>query len=95
MNTKQLKEFKGLGKHHNLRDNMTGLELILTDLQEEASKEFMRNKNAQGFSEVSECVDQSVEATKDAKEVFEKRGLSVVKPENTLTERQKRSLKKK
>jgi len=84
MDTKQLKEFKGLGKYHNLRDNMTGLELILTDLQEEASKEFMITKKAQGFNEVSECVDQSVEITKEAKEALEKKGISVVKPENRL-----------
>ena len=37
MTAKEYKQFKGLRKE-NLRDNMDNIELILTDLSEEATK---------------------------------------------------------
>jgi hypothetical protein len=52
MNTKQLKDYKGLGKNHNLRDNMSTMELLLTGIQEETTRELMVDKDAQGFNEV-------------------------------------------
>ena len=47
--TKQHKEYKSLGKNHSLRDHMNGLELVLTMLGEEATKEIARKTDAQGF----------------------------------------------
>lgn len=44
-------KYKGLDKkRHNLRDHMTGLELVLTMLGEEATKEFAIERDAQGFN---------------------------------------------
>lgn len=47
--TDEHKALKGLGKAHNLRDHMSGLELVLTMLGEEATKEIAVNTDAQGF----------------------------------------------
>jgi hypothetical protein len=58
MTAQQLKEFKGLGKHHNIRDNMSLHEMLLTQLQEETSKKLMVGKDAQKFNEVSQCVEK-------------------------------------
>jgi ABC-type antimicrobial peptide transport system ATPase subunit len=71
MNTQELKTYKGLGKHHNLRDNMTTHEILLTQLQEETSKKLMVKKSAQGFNEVAQCVDKGSEVAKKTKEHIE------------------------
>jgi len=47
----EYKDHKGLGKNHNLRDNMTGIELILTMLGETATKQIAIAKDSQGFYE--------------------------------------------
>ena len=50
MNAKEYKEFKGLRKE-SLRDNMDNLELILTDLSEEATKRLARKERPTGLKE--------------------------------------------
>ena len=50
MTAKEYKEFKGLRKE-NLRDNMDNIELILTDLSEEATKLIAKEKNPKGLKE--------------------------------------------
>lgn len=50
MTAKQYKDFKGLRKE-NLRDNMDSIELILTDLSEEATKRIVEEKKPQGLKE--------------------------------------------
>ena len=50
MSVKEYKEFKGL-KKESLRDNMDSLELILTDLSEEATKRIARKQKPQGLKE--------------------------------------------
>jgi prophage antirepressor-like protein len=47
----EYKDHKGLGKNHNLRDNMTGIELILTMLGETATKQIAIAKDSRGFYE--------------------------------------------
>ena len=47
--TREHKEYKRLEKRHSLRDHMTGLELVLTMLGEEATKEIAVNTDARGF----------------------------------------------
>ena len=47
MDAKEYKEFKGLRKE-NLRDNMDNIELILTDLSEEATKRIAYKQNPKG-----------------------------------------------
>ena len=50
MTAKEYKEFKGL-RQESLRDNMDSLELILTDLSEEATKRIARKQKPQGLKE--------------------------------------------
>ena len=49
MTAKEYKEFKGLRKE-NLRDNMDNIELILTDLSEEATKRIAVKKRPKGLN---------------------------------------------
>jgi hypothetical protein len=52
MSPSEYKQFKGLGKGgDNLRDHMTDLELIFSQLSEAATTEIARNDDAQGFYE--------------------------------------------
>lgn len=48
MTAKEYKQFKGLRKE-NLRDNMDNIELILTDLSEEATKQIALKQKPQGL----------------------------------------------
>ena len=50
MTAKEYKEFKGLRKE-SLRDNMDSIELILSDLSEEATKRLARKKKPKGLEE--------------------------------------------
>ena len=50
MTSKEYKEFKGLRKE-NLRDNMDSIELILTDLSEEATKRLAAKQKPKGLKE--------------------------------------------
>ena len=50
MTAKEYKEFKGLRKE-SLRDNMDNIELILTDLSEEATKRLAQKQKPQGLKE--------------------------------------------
>ena len=50
MTAKEYKEFKGLRKE-SLRDNMDNIELILTDLSEEATKRLATKQKTQGLEE--------------------------------------------
>ena len=50
MTAKEYKQFKGLRKE-NLRDNMDNIELILTDLSEEATKQRALKQKPQGLQE--------------------------------------------
>ena len=50
MTAKEYKEYKGLRKE-SLRDNMDSIELILTDLSEEATKRLAAKKKPQGLKE--------------------------------------------
>jgi prophage antirepressor-like protein len=45
------KEVKRLERRHNLRDHMTDLELILTQLAEKSTKEIAQIRDAQGFDQ--------------------------------------------
>jgi len=45
------KQHKNLARSHNLRDHMTDLELILTQLAEKSTKEIAQIRDAQGFDQ--------------------------------------------
>ena len=50
MTANEYKQYKGLRKE-NLRDNMDNIELILTDLSEEATKRIVAKQKPNGLNE--------------------------------------------
>ena len=85
MTAKEYKEFKGLRKE-NLRDNMDNMELILTDLSEEATKRLAAKKKPQGLKENIEVARIGGHVAKVAREDIEKNlGESIVTKENRLS----------
>lgn len=70
MTSKKYKEFKGLEKE-NLRDNMDSIELILTDLSEEATKRLAIKKRPIGLDENIEIAKMGGKVAKVAKDELE------------------------
>lgn len=78
------KKLKGLEKE-NLRDHMTMLELIFTQLGEESTRQIAVEKNAEGFAENMEVARKGGNAAGVARKSYEKnRNVKVVSPENFL-----------
>jgi hypothetical protein len=78
----EYKKLKSL-KRENLRDHMTGLELIFTMLGEEGTRIEATKRDAQGFEENKEAAIDGGSAAGDALEAFEKRtGDKVVTDKN-------------
>lgn len=84
MTAKQYKELKGLRKE-NLRDNMDSIELILTDLSEEATKLIAQEKRPKGLKENIKVARDGGNVAKTAKDNLEQKiGKSIVTPDNRL-----------
>lgn len=84
MTAKEYKQYKGLRKE-NLRDNMDNIELILTDLSEEATKRLVTKQKPNGLKENIKVAKMGGHAAKVAKEDIEKNlGESVVTKTNKL-----------
>ena len=84
MKAKEYKEFKGLRKE-NLRDNMTRIEELLTDLGEEATKELAKKHKPQGLEENKKIAKLGGHAAKSARDDLEKNlGESVITSNNNL-----------
>ena len=84
MSAKEYKEFKGLRKE-SLRDNMDSIEVILTDLSEEATKRLGLKYQPQGLKENIEVAKMGGHAAKLAREDLEKNlGESVISNKNKL-----------
>ena len=84
------KQLKGL-KRENLRDHMTGLELIFSMLGEAATTEITRVDDAQGFHESKIAARKGGGvAGKARKDLEKKTGKRVVTPENYLSEPESR-----
>ena len=84
MTAKEYKQYKGLRKE-NLRDNMDNIELILTDLSEEATKRIASKQKPNGLNENIKVAKMGGHAAKVAREDIEKNlGESVVTRENKL-----------
>ena len=78
------KNLKGL-ERQNLRDHMTTLELIFTQLGEEMTRKLAIEKKAEGFDENSEVAKQGGRAAGKARIVAEEEsGVKVVSPDNFL-----------
>lgn len=82
---------KGLKARHNLRDNMTPLELALTSLAELTATELHQVRDAQGFVELQRDAHEAGGIAGDARRNIEAAtGRPVVSPENYRTLRQGR-----
>ncbi len=84
MTAKEYKEYKGLRKE-SLRDNMDNLELILTDLSEEATKRLAAKKKPQGLKaniDVAKIGGGVAKAARDNMEIA--LGESIITKDNKL-----------
>ena len=84
MTAKEYKQYKGLRKE-NLRDNMDNIELILTDLSEEATKRLAAKQRPNGLKENIKVAKMGGHAAKVARDDIEKNlGEPVVTKTNKL-----------
>lgn len=84
MKASQYKEYKGLRKE-SLRDNMTDIEVALTDLGEIATRELVKKHKPYGLNENRKLAKMGGHAAKVAREDIEKSlGESVVSKNNAL-----------
>ena len=84
MTAKEYKQFKDLRKE-NLRDNMDNIELILTDLSEEATKQIALKQKPQGLQENIKVAKRGGGIAKQARDNLEKElGESVLTKNNKL-----------
>ena len=83
--TARHKNVKGLKKHHNLRDHMTDLELILTMLGESSTKEIARQRDARGYQQNRQAAASGGAIAGGArKKIEEETGKPVVSRQNFL-----------
>ena len=84
MTAKEYKQYKGLRKE-SLRDNMDNIELILTDLSEEATKRIAAKQKPLGLNENIKVAKMGGHAAKIARDDIEKNlGESIVTKDNKL-----------
>lgn len=84
MTAKEYKQFKGLRKE-SLRDNMDSIEVILTDLSEEATKRLAQKHKPQGLEENKEVARIGGHVAKVARDDIEKNlGESIITKQNKL-----------
>jgi len=79
------KQLKGLAQKHNIRDNMSTMELVYIILAEITAKEISEQTDAQGYQENEKVAKQAGEIAGESLKRFEKKtGLKVVTPKNNL-----------
>ena len=84
MKASEYKEFKGLRKE-SLRDNMTDIEVLLTDLGEVATRDIARTEQPKGFKENMKIAKLGGQVAKDARVSYEKATKkSAISKENAL-----------
>ena len=83
MNVKEYKNYKGLRKE-NLRDNMTDIEIALTDLSEIATKNIAIEKQPHGFTENKIVAKLGGTVAKVAKNELQKNVKEVISNKNSL-----------
>lgn len=84
MTAKEYKEYKGLRKE-SLRDNMDNIELILSDLSEEATKRLAQEKHPKGLKEnIGVARDGGNVALDARKSLEEKLGKTIILKDNKL-----------
>ena len=84
MKASEYKAFKGIRKE-SLRDNMTDIEIALTDLGEIATRDIAKSENPHGLSENMRVARKGGKVANDAKTSYEKAtNRSAVSSENAL-----------
>ena len=84
MKANEYKNFKGIRKE-SLRDNMTDIEVILTELGEVTTRDIVRQENPQGLKENIKVAKRGGTASKVAKNYYEKEtGIKAVTSENAI-----------
>ena len=84
MTSSEYKEFKGLRKE-NLRDNMTDLEMLLTDIGEIATREIAKEKRPKTLKENKEIASSGGRiANVTKKEIEAKLGKKIITNQNNL-----------
>ena len=71
MKANEYKAFKGLRKE-SLRDNMTDIELALTNIGELTTRDIARNENPKGLKENMSVAKRGGKVAKDARNSYEK-----------------------
>lgn len=84
MRASQYKEYKGLRKE-SLRDNMTDIEVALTDLGEIATRELVKEHKPYGLKENREIAKRGGKIAKNTRDNLEKElGRTVITKQNSL-----------
>ena len=84
MTAQEYKSYKGIRKE-NLRDNMTDLEVAITNIGELAAREIAQNEKPQGFNQNRKAAKRGGGVAKKAKDFFEEEtGSRVVTKSNSL-----------
>ncbi len=84
MIAKEYKEYKGLRKE-NLRDNMTDIEVALTDLGEIATRELAREHKPYGIKQNKKIAEAGGQVAKTARDDLEQKlGRTVISKKNRL-----------
>ena len=84
MTAKEYKEYKGLRKE-NLRDNMTDIEVALTDLGEIATRELAREHKPYGLKQNKKIAEAGGQVAKTARDDLEQKlGRTVISKKNRL-----------
>ncbi len=84
MTAKEYKQYKGLRKE-SLRDNMTDIEVLLTDIGEVTTRELAKKHKPQGFDANKKVAKIGGEVAKNTrKDIEEKLGETVISKDNAL-----------
>lgn len=84
MKASEYKKLKGLRKE-SLRDNMTDIEVLLTDLGEIATRDIAKTEHPQGFNENMTVAKRGGQVANDARKSYEKQTKkSAISKENAL-----------
>ncbi len=84
MKAHEYKTFKGIRKE-SLRDNMSDLEVLLTDIGETATRELAKEYNPQGLNQNKEIAKRGGNIAKNTRDNLEKElGRSVISSQNNI-----------
>lgn len=92
MTPSEYKKIKGL-KRENLRDHMSDLELLFSQLGEAATTETTKTEHPKGFKENKHVSRRGVKIAGDARSNLEKEtGRKVITPQNYLPKKAKKKI---